>query len=265
MRKPLGFTLVLALDAARLRSFEQSWPTWRQHRPEVIALNWIVIADAHQGTPDQWRRRLDRLDLPSYRLVCWGWPQSDEDDDGGSAPGLSAGPHPIEHPILQSERIATALLRVPAACCDTSHWILIDPATRAAKPPAPKKLWLDPRWFPRSGAPALVGQTQSPALLPPDVPAIQTWANRHEDTLLRRMPPLDPLDRYAIPAPWLLVVESGFGKLAAQLANHNRLRATPLHLYLWYLARRLELPARMERFDRVGWMPPEQPEHEATP
>jgi hypothetical protein len=244
MRKPLGFTVVVGVDAARLKLFEQSWPAWRQHHPDLLALNWIVVVDGHQGAPDQWRRRLDPLDLPLHRLVCWGWPQCD-DPDGQIA-------------ILQPERIATALLRVPAACCGTTHWVLIDPSATAVPPrPGSKaKPWLDPSWFPRSGMPVIVGEDGAPSPLPTGVQDLQAWADRHDNTLLRRTAPLDAMGRYPIPEPWLLVIESGFGKHAAQLCD--RLHAAPLHLYLWYLARRLELPIRLERFDRAGWVPPTQ-------
>jgi len=251
MRRPLEFTAVVALDADTLPQFRASWPTWRRQKPALVDLNWLFIVDARAHPGGWWRRELDILSVPPYRLVLWAWPQADDDDVmdvRAGADGRAAGP-PTQH-----ERMQTALLRIPPACCRSTHWIVLDPAAVATGPQS----WLDPAWFGRLEHPVLVGSPGEPR--DDELANLTAWADHHRDTILR--PPV--LQKGQVPpkpcpplADWLMVVEAGFGRLASQLCR-GRLPGARWGSYLWFLANRLGATVRPVEWEKVGWQAPDR-------
>lgn len=250
----------MALDADTLPQFRASWPTWRRWKPRIVDLDWLFIVDARAHPGGWWRRELDILDVPPYRLVLWAWPQADDDLEGSGGRGSSGTPT-----ISQYERMQTALLRIPPACCRSTHWIVIDPAAVATGPQS----WLDPEWFGRLEHPVLVGSpggTCGNLSDPTDLTTLTAWADHHRDTILRLPPP----QKGQVPpkpcpplADWLMVVEAGFGKLSSQLCP-ARLPGARWGSYLWFLADRLGATVRPVEWEKVGWQAPEgSPEAEA--
>lgn len=242
MRTPLGFTVCLALDIRTVEQFRRVWPTWRLHKPDLLDYQWLLIVDGFAGAADWWRRKLEDLDLPPHRLIVWNWPEADDAESG--------------EPITQRERMLTAFVKVPAACCQTSHWIKID-TDSVATAPGP---WIDRTWFDGSATPCVIanpwGYTK-PARWPG---MLQEWADSHPNSIIRDAKPLD------LPAPepgastlshrriasWLCIMEMGFSKLAAQLCP-GRLPVPSQDTYHWYVAARVGVPILRHRFKRHGW------------
>lgn len=234
----LEFTTVVGCDARYCKQFAMVWPTWRRYKPEILASPLLVVCDAAAGGQSWWRRRLDWLDHPDWRVVLWDWP------------GRQAG---RSDAVSQRERMLSAFVYAPCEHVQTRYWLKLDTDAVATAPGA----WFDREWF--AGSPALVSSPWPYTKPGVWIDRLEEWGDGHPQlgafaSLGLRSPPGAATFRHARIASWLCFVRSDFGRLAASYAP-KRLPVPSQDTYHWYVAARRGERITRRRMKDYGWAP----------
>jgi len=228
----MKFTTVVAVDVQHAEELRLVWPTWRRHRPELLASPLLLICDG--AIPlIQWERRLDFVDHSRRQLVGW------------EMPGVS-----------QREKMLTALVLAVARHVATPWYLKLDTDTMAAEPGQ----WVQPGWFELDEAgrlPVFVSQPWGYTKPADAIERLDEWGDR--------IPSLKEFPRLNLRAPpgWSRVKSRRiiswcfFGNSAwtQEVASYcpGRLPVASQDTFLWYCAARSKQHFRVVRMTSVGW------------
>lgn len=226
----LDFTTVVAVDAEHVAEWERTWPTWRRHRPEILARPLLVICD---GAITNWRRRLAFLDHPDYRTVTW------------NGPGAT-----------QREKMLASLVFIPARELTTPWYLKLDTDAVAIGSGPPEPSWFAPDEDGR--VPAFVASPWSYTKPAGALDVLERWADGVE--ALRRFPRLNLtaapgalLVRHPRIISWCFYGHTAWTREVAGYCADDRLPIPSQDTYLWYCAERMRWPYRRILLKRHGW------------
>jgi len=116
---PIDFTTVVSVDQQQLEELKLVWPTWRQHRPEILRQPLLFVCDGALSDAE-WQECLGFVDHAHKRIVRWD---------------LSG--------VSQHEKMLSGLVFVTAREVQTPWYLRLDTKTVAAK----SGPWLRAEWF----------------------------------------------------------------------------------------------------------------------
>lgn len=226
----MKFTTVTAVDDQHVKELELTWPTWRRHKPEIVANPLHVIVD---GSASAWRQRLEFIDHPDLTVI--GWEPSPQDWD-------------------QREKMLTALTVLPAQYVQTPWFLKLDTDAVATGP----QKWIDEgRYFnERNAFTASPWGYSKPSHVLTD---LDNWGD--EIAALRQYKRLNlPFSMKARSVKcrriisWLMFVNTRWNvEHLMPLLKGPRLPVPSQDTLLWYVAARRGDRIQRVRFNKLGW------------
>lgn len=226
----MNFTVVVGLNSRRLPSFRRNWPTWVEHKPDVLDMPLLVFYDATGMTKDD----VSFVEHPRKTVL----PMNDRD-------GLNP----------RDKLEATFLLEVPFRV-ETDWYLRIDANVRATK----KKKWHFPSWFRRTSdgrLPAFVAVPSAWTWPPDAIRKCDGWGDHVPDLVLKPRLGLDPpADGTGLVHPrvggFAFFGRTEWCRYAAKL-THDRPPVWQHDTFLWFCAVRLGEFYRDIHFGHYGW------------
>ena len=184
-----SYTLVVGVDAYHLRQLALVWPTWMRHKPDLLAVPFVIFHDHRQVTKEQVQAVVRH---PGLKTVSWPTSGLDCTEKGN---GKWDDP--------QRAKMLAGFVYVPALFVDTPYWLKLDTDVVATG----TSDWIDPSWF--DEGPAIVSHRWTFTKPADQMLQMDRWvaenSERLPDDIVRR-PPLD------------LVPKKGWDRL-----SHNRI------------------------------------------
>ena len=109
------YSLVVGVDAYHLRQLALVWPTWKKHKPSLLAQPMIIFFDRQQ-TKDASIRAV--VDHPDLRIVPWPLKGLEWDREKGEEKNKFRDPH--------RAMMLSGFVYVPALFSDTPYWLKLD-------------------------------------------------------------------------------------------------------------------------------------------
>jgi hypothetical protein len=227
----IDFTTVVGIDDRHLPEFRIAFPTWRQHKPEIMRQPLLLVCDGHAKSEQQWARSLAEITglHPRCTLAFCGG----------------------ERITPQRERMLTAL--VEAAKWVKTPWLLKLDTDAIATTPAP---WLFLEWF--MDQPAIVASPWGYTKPAEWMQALDAWADGQAELSRRRPPPRRVVGNMAKCRriiSWLMFARTDFAQRAwSAMTDHTgRLPVPSQDTCLWYYAERVGAAIKRVKFQRFGW------------
>lgn len=239
------YTTVVGVDDKHLRQLEMVWPTWRKHKPSMLANPMLVFYDYRQVSALRVRAVCDHP-----RLTVLGWPCKPF-EQYGDFPELG------KFGGAQRYKMLAGFVHVPARHVMTKYWLKLDTDTIATGVDD----WIDPSWF--LGNPAIVAQPWSFTKPADQMMKLDEWAKNVP--ILRVLPSLDlePLPgwsrvRHKRIISWCGFFQTNFTDLCAEFADRTvgqcQLPVPSQDGFMWYCAARLGRGIVRARMNKCGWV-----------
>ena len=241
------YTLVVGVDAKHLKQLAMVWPTWRKHKPSLLAHPMIVFYDTLQVND---RSVQAIVDHPNLRIIPW------EPKLGIYDPKPGVEIDKWNNP--QRYKMLAGFVYVPGNRVQTPYWLKIDTDVVATE----YDDWIDGRWF--NDYPAIISHPWGFTRPADQILRLDRWAQSHRITLRFSTGPLN-----LVPEPgatrvhhkriisWCGFFNTKFthhAASAAAMTTGNCLLPEPSQDgYLWYMATRQELPIVTTSMKRRGW------------
>lgn len=226
----IDFTTVVAVDAQHVLEWQQTWPTWRQFRPEILTRPLLVICD---GALTGWEQRLSFLDHPHVTTVTWH-----------------------TEAATQREKMLAALVYAPANHVATPWYLKLDTDVTAER----KAPWISDDWFRTDEMgrdPVFVTSPWSYTKPGSWIPELDRWA--------ASVPPLALHPSLNLPSAagpqrlrhsriisWCFFGNTAWTRQVVAYAP-QRLPVPSQDTFLWYCAARRGDFFRKVSMDRYGW------------
>jgi len=226
------FTTIVALDPEHLWEFEQTWPTWRAFKPEILANPMMLLLDANIPRL-WWKRHLDGFyDHPNFEMA---WVVD--------TPSWS-----------QRERMLTAMVAVTRSLT-TPFYLKIDTDCVAMGPGE----WIRPWWFDHGHKPVLIAPPWSYTKPADAIYRLDNWADgvpglaeheRLDKRLKIRYRPSSRLVKHRRIISYVMFGRTDWTAEMSRLAG-ERLPVPSQDTYLWYCAERRQDFYRVTKIP--GW------------
>lgn len=227
----IDFTTVVGVDEKHAGELELVWPTWRAHRPELLARPLLLICDGAKSAP-AWERRLRFVDHPAKQIVLWN-----------------------RVAATQREKMLSGLVFAAAEHVQTPWYLKIDTDAVSLR----TYRWIDEAWFePIEGRPPAIVASPWAYTKPADwIPKLDDWGDGVDG--LRDRPRLELVPqpgavrlRHPRIISWLMFGQTAFLKRVADWCG-GRLPVASQDTVLWYCATRAGVPVRKVRMSAYGW------------
>lgn len=242
----IDYTLVIGVDARHLYQLSLVYPTWRKHKPGLMAANMVIFYDRSEVKEEDIKRVIQR----DAALVAW--PPDDVVYEGNPKDKWT-------NP--QRAKMLSGFVHVPAMVVTTEYWLKLDTDVVATG----RSDWIQGSWF-DDPAPAIVCHRWGFTRPADQFLKLDAWVaeNRSKLELLSRKPALN-----MVPAPgaerishpriisWCGFFCTALTKYASQcarsLCGEGKLPVPSQDGYLWYCASRLKLPIIRTNMKSLGW------------
>ncbi len=239
--------LVVGVDRRHLRQLSWTWPTWRRHKPALLANPMVVFHDREQVTNDEIRSVVDHPDLTTAE-----WPP----------PGVTYSGGDDKFSDAQRHRMLAGFVHVPAAVVKTPWWLKLDTDVVATG----RDDWIDPAWFAGDERPVIISHPWGFTKPPDQVIRLDEWAEYNKGKVWHldnseplRMKPEPGADRLSHPRiiSWCAIFNTSFTRQAADIAQRTcgpyQLPVPSQDGYLFYLAKRLGYRIERHSMKKLGW------------
>lgn len=227
------YTIVCGVDYKHLEQLQQTFRTWKLHKPSLLKQPMLVFFDREDTT-----YKMVRSAIPHPNLEAQPWPLN----------GVSYEPKPEEERFGNAQRykMLAGFVYVPAFHVKTPYWLKLDTDVIAAK----TDNWIEESWF--DDRPAIVAHRWSFTRPADQMLQLDKWVEDNP-SMLRVLAAKPPLDLHpATPEAsrvghkriisWLGFFRTDFTKQAAKWASvtcgEGLLPAISQDGYMWYCAAR---------------------------
>jgi len=251
------YTTVVGVDAKHLRQLARSWPTWKEHKPSLLAHPMLVFHDREQVNALDVREVVDHPNLWTY---CWP-PVGVNYGDGLDTAGMSERErYAAMWTSSQRHKMLAGYVHAPALWVETPYWLKLDTCVFATG----QDDWIDPAWF--DDGSAIISHRWGYTKPPNQMMELDRWAKEQRDHsfLLAGTNSLN-----LVPKPgakhlshrriisWCAFFNTLFTRECARVATMScglcQLPVPSQDGYLWYLAKRSGRGIMRTNMKKLGW------------
>jgi len=244
------YSLVVGVDAYHLRQLALVWPTWKKHKPSLLAQPMIVFFDRQQTKEASIRAVVDHPDL---RIVPWPLRGLEWDREKGEEKNKFRDPH--------RAMMLSGFVYVPALFLDTPYWLKLDTDVVVTGTDD----WIDPTWF--SDDPAIVAHRWTFTRPADQMLKMDRWVEENQKRLPLDITSMEPLN--LVPQPgwdrvghkriisWCGFFDSDWTRRMSLLTRQPdgtfRLPIPSQDGFFWYMATRMKRKVVRANMKKLGF------------